>query len=139
MEGVVYVPACLTDPRFAGLAEAMDAFVGAAVAGAFTVRPPLRDTNGTVIPGRETFEAVSAAILEKSIDPEALPQKGVILSHGLPRETDQGGKGLGKSRITPWMGLNPYTVQRQRFRDRPFGNHHVMNGWRGSLSRQNSA
>jgi len=53
LEPARYVPVCLSDPRFAGLAAAMADFVAADVEGRYPVRPPLRDSGGAVIPGRE--------------------------------------------------------------------------------------
>jgi len=53
LEDYIYTPACLTDPAFDGLAEAMNEFVAADVSGAFLFRPILRMPNGAVIPGRE--------------------------------------------------------------------------------------
>jgi len=51
----VYVPACLADPAFAGLDQIMRDFVDADPDGQFVTRPPLRDSLGRVIPGRETL------------------------------------------------------------------------------------
>ncbi len=77
LEDFIYVPACLNDPRFDGLAEVMNEFVATDVNGFHKVRPPLRGHNGTIIPGREsmipwesypdvldTFFAVTARITE---------------------------------------------------------------------------
>ena len=49
----VFIPASLSDPAFEGLAQAMQDFVDADPTGEFVTRPPLRDSQGTVIPGRE--------------------------------------------------------------------------------------
>ena len=54
-DGIVYRPRCLDDPRFAGLGEAMAAFVANDRQGRFTEMPPLRDSNGQAIGGREQF------------------------------------------------------------------------------------
>jgi hypothetical protein len=53
LESAIYVPVCLSDPAFEGLAEEMQEFVAADVTGQFVTRPPLRDSQGVVIPGRE--------------------------------------------------------------------------------------
>ncbi len=53
LEPAFYVPVSLSDPQFAGLAEAMQEFVDADVEGHFLEQPPLRDGHGVVIPGRE--------------------------------------------------------------------------------------
>ncbi|PIV80864.1 hypothetical protein COW53_07440 [bacterium CG17_big_fil_post_rev_8_21_14_2_50_64_8] len=50
-----YTPACLSDPRFAGLAEVMQTFVDADSAGRNVERPRIRSRRGSVIPGREVF------------------------------------------------------------------------------------
>jgi len=55
LEDSRYIPACLSDPRFAGLGEAMSDLVTADTHGNFRARPPLRDIRGTVIPGRESL------------------------------------------------------------------------------------
>jgi hypothetical protein len=55
LEPAVYVPACLSDPTFEGLAGAMQDFVDTDVTGQFVSRPPLRNSQGAVIPGRETL------------------------------------------------------------------------------------
>ena len=53
LEPVRYRPRVLDDPRFDGLAEAMQAFVSADTLGRFPVRPILFDLLGNPIPGRE--------------------------------------------------------------------------------------
>jgi hypothetical protein len=53
LEPAVYTPTCLGDPDFAGLDQAMQTFVEADPTGKFVSRPPLRDSQGVVIPGRE--------------------------------------------------------------------------------------
>ena len=53
LEVARYVPICLSDPRFTGLAEAMQDLVDADVDNRILVRPPLRDSHGAVIPGLE--------------------------------------------------------------------------------------
>jgi len=55
LEPAVYVPACLSDPTFEGLAEVMQDFIDADPSGQYLSRPPLRDSQGTVIPGREAL------------------------------------------------------------------------------------
>jgi hypothetical protein len=55
LEPAVYVPACLIDSAFEGLAEVMQEFVDADPTGQFVSRPPLRDSQGAVIPGREAL------------------------------------------------------------------------------------
>ncbi len=53
LEGIRYRPACLDDPRFAGLQEAMTALVHGDADGTWRERPPLRDAGGAVVPGLE--------------------------------------------------------------------------------------
>jgi hypothetical protein len=53
LDPVHYRPACLDDPRFDGLAEAMQAVVDADTAGIQNARPDLRDRYGTPVPGLE--------------------------------------------------------------------------------------
>ncbi|MDY0110095.1 MAG: hypothetical protein RBT60_09185 [Candidatus Krumholzibacteria bacterium] len=55
LEPATYRPACLDDPRFAGLAEAMWEVVGADTADNYFVRPPLRDHSGRPVPGLESL------------------------------------------------------------------------------------
>jgi len=55
LEVARYIPACLSDPQYEGLAAAMQDFVDADVTNRFKSRPPLRDRFGAVIPGRETL------------------------------------------------------------------------------------
>lgn len=55
LQDIVYVPVCLSDERFAGLAEVMRTFVEADVHGEFTSMPPLRNANGTVRPETAVF------------------------------------------------------------------------------------
>ncbi len=55
-ESIRYDPACLTDPRFDGLAEAMQDFVDSDPLGFHSVRPPLRDANGRLIEGRQDLQ-----------------------------------------------------------------------------------
>lgn len=55
LEDIAYVPVCLDDPRFAGLAEAMQDLVWSDATGRYVARPPLRDHLGVPIPGLETL------------------------------------------------------------------------------------
>lgn len=55
LEVARYVPRCLSDPQYSGLAEATQAFVAADSSNQYLSRPPLRDSIGAVIPGREAF------------------------------------------------------------------------------------
>jgi len=55
LEPAVYVPASLSDPEFEGLAEVMQDFVDDDPTGQYVSMPPLRDSSGAVIPGREAF------------------------------------------------------------------------------------
>ncbi len=55
LEPAVYVPVSLNDPNFEGLAEAMRDFVDDDPGGEFITMPPLRNTSGAVIPGREAL------------------------------------------------------------------------------------
>ena len=55
LEPARYVPVCLSDPTFEGLDQAMRDFVEADSGGQYVTRPPLRDSQGAVIPGRETL------------------------------------------------------------------------------------
>ncbi len=52
---VAYRPRCLDDARFAGLAEAMQAIVDADTTGRYTVRPALRRSDGSPVPGLQTL------------------------------------------------------------------------------------
>ncbi len=53
LEPIVYRPRCLDEPRFAGLAEAMQRVVDADTAAAHRQRPALRRADGTPVPGLE--------------------------------------------------------------------------------------
>lgn len=53
LEDARYTPPSLSDPRFAGLAEAMAAVVLADSAGRHVTRPALRAPDGSVVPGME--------------------------------------------------------------------------------------
>lgn len=53
LDDSVYVPACLSDPQFEGLAEEMQAVVDTDTQGWWISRPPVRRFDGTVIPGME--------------------------------------------------------------------------------------
>ncbi len=98
LEPARYIPACLSDPQFEGLAEAMQAFVAADTAGSFLVRPPLRDSRGVIIPGRESLVSweYAPAVLdtffdmasrEESPPPDrVVPKRGVTYYHY--RDTD---------------------------------------------------
>ena len=55
LEPARYVPVCLANPEFAGLAEATQAFVDADVNNEHLTRPPLRGSDGAVLPGMEPF------------------------------------------------------------------------------------
>ena len=55
LEDFTYVPACLSEPQFDGLAQVMTDFVTADVAGSYPVMPSLRSYDGSVIPGLEGF------------------------------------------------------------------------------------
>ncbi len=53
LEDVAYRPACLDDPRFDGLQQAMDTVVLGDVAGVWRDRPDVRDRDGVPVPGLE--------------------------------------------------------------------------------------
>ena len=53
LEPALYDPVCLTDPLFEGLAEVMFRFVQADSAGRYYSMPPVRDSDGDIIPGAE--------------------------------------------------------------------------------------
>lgn len=55
LEGATYVPDCLGDPRFAGLAAVMQEFVVADRTGSHLVMPVLRDRDGNPVPGLQQF------------------------------------------------------------------------------------
>ncbi len=55
LEDARYTPVCLGDPQYEGLAVAMQTFVDSDRLGRFLTRPPLRDSRGAVIPGRESL------------------------------------------------------------------------------------
>ena len=50
LEPIKYTPRCLSNPRYEGLAEAMQVIVDADVRGDLRERPPLRLSNGTIDP-----------------------------------------------------------------------------------------
>ncbi len=52
---ITYEPACLSDPLYSGLEEAMRAIIEADTGGHYTYRPALRDAVGTPVPGLETL------------------------------------------------------------------------------------
>jgi hypothetical protein len=55
LEPARYVPPCLSDPHFTGLAAAIQTLVDSDVQNRILVRPPLRDTHGAVFPGLEAL------------------------------------------------------------------------------------
>ena len=55
LEPAAYVPTSLDDPTFEGLAEIMQEFIDDDPTGQYVTMPPLRDSRGAVIPGRESF------------------------------------------------------------------------------------
>ncbi len=55
LDPAAYLPASLGDPTFEGLDAAMRDFVDADPTGQFVTRPPLRNSQGAVIPGREAL------------------------------------------------------------------------------------
>ncbi len=55
LEPAAYVPVSLGDPTFEGLAEVMQDFIDDDPTGQYVTMPPLRDSSGAVIPGREAF------------------------------------------------------------------------------------
>ncbi len=80
LEVVRYVPRCLSDAAFAGLAQAMQAVVDADTAGRLAARPSLRDGENRVRPGLEAllpWEAHPAVLdtfflaAERAADPAA--------------------------------------------------------------------
>ncbi len=102
LEPAAYVPACTSAPQFTGLAEAMQAFVDTDVEGRFLVRPPLRDSYGAVIGGREnllpweyaptvldTFFSMASRAGRFSPDP-VVPKRGVKYYHYLDTEVHNG-------------------------------------------------
>jgi len=55
LEPAIYVPVCLSDSQFGGLADVMFDFVQTDSRNRWLVMPPLRDSAGAVIPGRESL------------------------------------------------------------------------------------
>ena len=55
LEAAAYTPACLGDPRFAGLAQVMEEFIRTDTDGTFLEMPVLRSRSGKPVPGLERF------------------------------------------------------------------------------------
>jgi len=55
LEDSIYLPRCLSNPQFEGLAQVMDEFVADDVEGRYRQFPLLRNPQGAVIPGLERF------------------------------------------------------------------------------------
>ncbi len=55
LDGIAYLPTCLSDPTFAGLDTVMQQFVAADVDGIYTEFPPLYGSNQVVNAGMEVF------------------------------------------------------------------------------------
>jgi hypothetical protein len=99
LEPAIYDPACLRDPTFEGLAAAMQTFVDADVTGQFVRRPPLRDSQGAVIPGREgliRWEAWPAvldtffAVTSRAAGPDVAGKRATRFYHHYDREVHNG-------------------------------------------------
>jgi hypothetical protein len=55
LDAITYRPICLDDPRYEGLAKAMETVVLDDVDGRYTTRPRLRDAAGVPVPGLESL------------------------------------------------------------------------------------
>ncbi len=95
LEPARYTPACLSDPRFEGLAEAMSEIVQADSTGQFLVRPVLRNTRGEVIPGRELL-----------VPWETYPDVLDTLFSVTPREEDLDSGIIGKRAVNYYHHLD---------------------------------
>ena len=81
LEDAVYIPACLGDPRFEGLAEEMQAVVDSDTAGRWLTRPPVRNSDGSVAEGMEGLGPWNAypAVLDTFFYVAARPEsEGVV-------------------------------------------------------------
>ena len=96
LEVARYMPACLSDPRFTGLAEAMQAVVNSDLEGRWVSRPDVRLFDGSVAPGMEelvrwethpTVLDTFFAVAERS---EGVPKRGVGYYHHVDREVHNG-------------------------------------------------
>lgn len=86
-DDIIYRPACLDDPRFAGLADAMQNFVDRDTTNYYTEMPALRDKYGNIIPGREAlapwegFKAELDTFFETT-SRRADPDLGIVAKRG---------------------------------------------------------
>jgi len=99
LEPALYIPASLSDPKFAGLDEAMATFVEADHTGDFVSRPPLRDSQGVVIPGREILIPWEAwptvldtffAVTPRKTAPGVIGKRATTYYHHYDREVHDG-------------------------------------------------
>jgi len=77
LEGAIYVPVCLSDPSYEGLAEEMQAVVDTDTEGHWLSRPPVRNYDGTVADGMaglvrwEAYPAILDTFFEVTARPES--------------------------------------------------------------------
>jgi hypothetical protein len=99
LEPAIYTPACLSNPTFEGLDTAMRDFVEADVEGRHVIRPPLRDSQGVVIPGREglirweswpTVLDTFFAVTTRAEGPDVVGKRATRFYHHFDREVHNG-------------------------------------------------
>ncbi|MFO7655218.1 MAG: hypothetical protein R6X25_15570 [Candidatus Krumholzibacteriia bacterium] len=101
LDTVVYRPACLDDPRFAGLAEEMTEFVLADVDGVIKAFPSVRDGQAMVRPGMEPFVGWEAypdvldtffQVTERPAEPDGavVPKRAVRFYEHIDHEVHDG-------------------------------------------------
>jgi hypothetical protein len=101
LEHIVYTPACLSDARFAGLAEAMQELVDSDPQSRWFTRPPVRRPDGTIAPYMlpmakwesypdvlDTFFAVTARAGDPGLG--ILPKQATRYYHFVDDETHNG-------------------------------------------------
>jgi len=99
LEDAVYTPACLADPRFQGLAGEMQSVVDSDTEGRWISRPPLRNPDGSVVPGMEglvrweTYPDVLDtffAVTPRQEAPDVVGKRSVRYYHYLDLDTPNG-------------------------------------------------
>ncbi len=104
LEPARYVPVCLSDPQYAGLAEVMQDLVDSDINNLLHSRPALRDSWGAVIPGMEPFLAweTSPTVLDtffsvasRPFSPQpnrVYPKRGMTYYHHVDTDVHNGFK-----------------------------------------------
>jgi len=99
LEPAVYVPACLSDPAFTGLAEEMTAVVNADSNAVWVSRPDVRLPNGAVRPGMEGLVPWEMrpdvldtfwAVIPREEAPGVHPKRGLTYYHYLDLDPPNG-------------------------------------------------